>query len=217
MKQLVLLLALTAPVLGGAPPTPFPQQIKGSPPPDYIVRIYVEEDRARSAGSGALILNNVVITCNHVVKDSKDGQIEVMFTNWDVVLGKVTAVDKDYDLALITLNVPRKELPARFGPAPSVGDTLTIQGFGYGPYLAQTGTYKSIDKTEKWGIIKGAQARSGDSGGPVIKDGRFVGVLWGASENHTWFTPIDKIINAFALTPPEDVKPVVPYIINYDL
>jgi hypothetical protein len=66
-----------------------------------------------------------------------------------------------------------------------------IQGFSHGPYTEQIGTYYTIDQTKRWGIIKGAQARNGDSGGPVTQNGALAGVLWGSAEDRTWFTPIE--------------------------
>jgi len=175
---------------------PFPQPSIGEAPPAHIVRVFVLEKGARSAGSGSLVAPDLILTCNHVVKDREKDVVEVMFGNWDVVTGKVLKVDTTYDLALIKLDAPRAEAPATITSA-TMGDDVTINGFGYGPYLAQKGIYKERDKDNKWGIVKGAQARSGDSGGPVMHDGKVVGVLWGASEGWTWFTAGDELLKTF--------------------
>lgn len=207
----LILLALLA--VTEAPPTPFPTSIKGEAPPDHVVRLYVLEEDARSSGTGVLIANDLVITCNHVIKDkTKDSQVEVQFCNWDVVVAKVESVSAEYDLALLRLTSPREESPLPPGKL-ALNDTVTIQGYGYGPYLAQTGSYYVNDKTGKWGLIKGAQARSGDSGGAVVKDDTLVGILWGARPNETWFTPIGNIGVAFPELKKIEEEPQ-PYVVE---
>lgn len=168
----------------------------GVAPPSAVVRIYAEDAETRSSGSGTLIGPDLVITCNHVVKDRSGSTVEVHFPNWDVVVGEVIKSDKDYDLALIKLKQPRSEKPPALG-ALKRNDKVTIHGYAYGPYLSQEGEYYIDDKTGKWGLIRGAQARQGDSGGTVMRGSEFVGVLWGARPNETWFTPIDNILKAF--------------------
>ena len=182
-----------------APKTPFPTKVKGEMPPAYTVRLFVEENRSRSVGSGVLIAPDLVLTCNHVVNDRLNSKIEVLFPNWDVVIGDVIKVNGKHDVALIKLKEPR-EGHILLGPTPRFKDTLTIRGFGYGPYLRQTGTYIRDDADHRGGsaVIKGAQARLGDSGGGVEdKNSKLVGILWGASNGHTWFVRIDKIIKVF--------------------
>lgn len=191
--------------------TPFPSESIGSPPPPAVVRVYVLEKDARSSGSGTLVTPDTIITCNHVVKDRSKDDVEVMFGNWDVVIGKVIKVDANYDLALIKLNAPRTEKPMALASC-QLGDEVAINGFGYGPYLEQTGKYEEQDTTKKWCIVKGAQARSGDSGGPVTKDGEIVGVLWGAAKDQTWFTNGGEIIKLF----PELVLAPQTIVLGYD-
>jgi len=202
MKHLLALLLLVAPAYA-APPTTFPQLLKAATPPGYLVRIYqIDSDGDRSAGTGALISKDLILTASHVVDGKVGSKVEVLFlSDWSVVLGEVIKVDpndgagpegKGHDVALIKVP-PRKEKPIPIAVIASKGPA-TIQGYAYGPYLKQTGDYYSLDTTSRWGIIKNAQARNGDSGGPVTQGGALIGVLWGASDNHTWFTPIQKIV-----------------------
>jgi len=155
-----------------------------------------------------LIAPDLVLTCNHVVND-RLGKIEVMFPNWDVVVGDVEKINSTHDVALIRLKT-RREGHTQLGPTPRIKAKLTIRGFGYGPYLRQTGVYIRNDSTQRGGsgVIKGAQARLGDSGGGVEDvNGKLVGVMWGASDGHTWFIRIDTIIKVFPQIVKESKQP----------
>jgi S1-C subfamily serine protease len=177
-------------------------------------------------GSGVLVAPDLILTCNHVVNDRLNSKIEVLFPNWDVVIGDVIKVNGKHDVALIKLKEPRKGY-IQLGPTPRFKDTLTIRGFGYGPYLRQTGTYIRDDADHRGGsaVIRGAQARLGDSGGGVEdRNGKLVGIMWGATDGYTWFVRIDKIIKVLpqivtaSIEPDPDEKPEegdrTPYVIE---
>lgn len=213
MRALLLSLLLVGPVLA-APPTPFPSPIEGGKsPPSYLVRIYhVDEEDNRSAGTGTLISSDIVLTASHVVDGKIGSKVEVMFyTDWSVVVGTVMDVSVNdgyeedsvgHDVAVIKLDKPRSETPMPVGKTATKGP-VEQEGFSHGPYLRTKGFYYTHDTSHRWGVIKATQARNGDSGGPIIQDGKLVGVLWGASNGYTWFTTIEKIIELF----PEFVRP----------
>lgn len=183
-----------------AEPTAFPEAIQGKIPPSCVVRIFALDDKtnSRSSGTGTLVSPIYVVTAAHVV-GAKDAKVEVLFhPTWDVVTGKVLEVsstdgDKGYDVALIQLDKPRSETPMPLGGKAVLGG-LSIQGYSHGPYTNQSGTYFTLDTSARWGLIRGAQARNGDSGGPVVQNGKLVGILWGSIPNQTWFTPIENVV-----------------------
>jgi hypothetical protein len=152
-------------------------------------------------GSGVLVAPDLILTCNHVVNDRLNSKIEVLFPNWDVVIGDVIKVNGKHDVALIKLKEPRKGY-IQLGPTPRFKDTLTIRGFGYGPYLRQTGTYSGVED----------------------RNGKLVGIMWGATDGYTWFVRIDKIIKVLpqivtaSIEPDPDEKPEegdrTPYVIE---
>lgn len=213
MRALLVLLFLTA-TAACAPPTPFPSPIEvGTQPPDYLVRIFkADEEGNRGAGTGTLISPDIIVTASHVVDGKIGAEVEVLFfTDWSVVTGKVLDLSANdgyeedavgHDVAVIKLDKPRKETLCEVAEK-AVKGKVTIEGFAHGPYLSAEGVYYTHDTSERWGVIRGAQARNGDSGGPVLQNGKLVGVLWGASDGYTWFTTIEKIIELF----PELVKP----------
>lgn len=204
-----------------APPTPFPAEVKGGThPPAYLVRVYQADDEGnRSAGTGALISGNIVLTASHVVDGKIGSKVEVhFFSDWSVVTGEVMDVSKNdgygegavgHDVAVIKLDEPRKEKPLPVLAKAVKGD-VSIEGYAHGPYLRQEGgVYYTHDTSARWGVIRSAQARNGDSGGPITQNGKLAGILWGASEGYTWFTTVEKIIELF----PEFVKPTTEEVI----
>lgn len=206
MRYLLLLL-LVAPA-AAAPPTPFPIVTEGGTrPPAYLVRIFnADEEGNRSLGTGTLVSSDTVITAAHVVDGKVGVKIEVMFfTDWSVAIGEVVDIsvnegyeegDTGHDVAVIHLLGKRKEKPLPVAGKAIKGEVM-IEGYAHGPYLSATGNYYTPDTSGRWGVIRDAQARNGDSGGPVIQNGKLVGVLWGSATGHTWFTPIETIIKLF--------------------
>ena len=183
-------------------------------PNPCTVRINVpDRDGSGSAGTGALVAPNLVMTANHVVKDRKD-TVLVTFPNGRVVEGNVIKTDEAQDIAAIEIPVTGIT-PLKIGEMPNDGDKLSIEGYGGGKFAACTGTLSPKrfgQQKEKWRQIDGCQARSGDSGGPVLNEaGEFVGVLWGSSRGQTLFTAID-IVRDFLPTPP--TPPTPPYVIR---
>lgn len=211
MRALLLLLFASTAI--AAPPTPFPQESAASKPPPYLVRLYfANEDGDRSMGTGTLIAPNLVLTASHVVDGKIGAKVEVMFfTDWSVALGEVMDVSANdgyeegavgHDVAVIRLLTDRKDTYLPVAKEAVKGDVL-VEGYAHGPHQRIKGVYYTHDRSNRWGVIRGAQARNGDSGGPIIQNGKLIGVLWGASDGYTWFTTVEKIIELF----PEFVKP----------
>ena len=161
-----------------------------NPAQPQCVRIQTDEKgRYQSWGTGALIGPGLIATCNHNVIDRKSNtSVKVHFPNNTVFNAKVVFTDKGQDVALLTFigypGVTPLEVATELPP---VGTRLSIQGYTVADgYKRQWGTlkkqtYGNASGTKTWHAIAGADARQGDSGGPVIDEqGRFVGVLWGS-------------------------------------
>jgi len=141
-------------------------------------------------GSGSLISPTRVVTNFHVVEGREaDNAVEILFGDWTVIKGKVVAESEQWDLAIIEIeSVTYKTLP--IGQDPKANVSGSIHGYGYGPYLKQTGIISGFvnatsmglgsdegDEADDLRLLVGAGARSGDSGGAVVRDGKLVGIL----------------------------------------
>jgi len=200
MKRLAIatVLIITALIIGSQ--LKAQEQPRRASPQPQTVRIYVEDKGGRSAGSGGLIAQKLVVTCNHVVKDRKSERVTIQFPDWQLVEGTVVKIDSEYDLALILLDKPPQGvLPFNVAPL-KPKQPLSIQGYAYGPYKQSWGILNDSTWGVGWRMVEGPVARSGDSGGPVInEEGAFVGTLWGsAADDGTYFTPADIILKLAA-------------------
>jgi len=185
-------------------------------PPLQCVRVRSVDTNGASLGTGALITARHVATANHVVCERKDDDsIEVIFPDGQVIPGRVLATDEPQDIAIIQIlpeSITFKIPPYKISNQElTVGDTYWIMGYGSGTFKAQKGTLNGIEYSQGWREIDDAEARSGDSGGPVTDaQGRYVGVLWGGSHGTTFFTPLDILMELFDEVAPGDITPVHP-------
>lgn len=168
-------------------------------------------------GSGSLIAADLVLTANHVVRDSR-GPVTVAFPSGQRVAGVVVARDPQYDLAAIRI--------AAVGIAPAATDTrdpsgpLIAGGFGgdgqfrvvEGPITGYV-TYSSAPGGDPCPKIAGA-VRPGDSGGGVVNQSRvLVGVLWGEASGETYLTcgaPLRRFLARLLPLPPPAPSPQPP-------
>lgn len=162
-------------------------------PHPAVARVIAEERGAESHGSGTLIDVRddcgLVVTNWHVIRDAT-GTITVRFPNGFVSPARVRKVDKDWDLAALVIWRPPIEPVAISKQAPRRGDLLTIAGYGPGPYRAATGRcIQYVAPGMKFPpemVELSAEARQGDSGGPIFNDrGELAGVLFGAARGTT--------------------------------
>lgn len=200
-----------------------------SVPPAACVRVHVKDkggEGARSAGSGAYLGQQLIVTAAHVVKDRQSRTVEILFPSWEVIKGDVVHTDKEHDLAFIKLeNDPRTTKPlvfSRMGFERESKAELSVNGYGYGIFKQSWGTLSPKrwgSGGYKWNSVDGAQARSGDSGGPILDaSGWYAGTLWGSVEGSTYFTPVTivlKIAVDKGLLRPEPADVIVPT--PYDL
>jgi len=146
-----------------------------------VARVNVNIGNVTYHGSGTLIASDFVITNWHVIKDK--GDIKVEFGNF-TTKARVVKMDKTWDLAVLRLETKPKIKPIKIGKIPKIGDILTIAGYGKGEYKQSSGAliqFLAPGRSEPDDILElKATARGGDSGGPILKDGELVGVLFGS-------------------------------------
>jgi len=158
-----------------------------------VARIIVPEKDGASFGSGTLVARHgsyaLVVTNWHVVEDAT-GDVVVTFPSGHHSPGRIYNTDSDWDLAAILINAP-EITPIEFATrAPQPGDRLTIAGYGSGQFRSVSGRctqYVAPGKDFPYEMVElSAQARQGDSGGPILnQQGQLAGVLFGAAGGTT--------------------------------
>lgn len=194
LSAIVLAFALIAPASADVPPA-------------NVVHVIVE-DRGdiSSNGTGTLIRSDLIITNWHVVKD-RAGKVRVIFPDsaenslhgqfaHSVYEAEVVKTNKKWDLA--ALRISPVLLPSVIlGRRPEKGDIIVVGGYGSGEYEADSGKvlgfYAPTRDTPNDIVRIDARVRNGDSGGPMLKDGRLVGVLFGCHPDGTYGATIDRV------------------------
>lgn len=167
--------------------------LTGQEPRPPVARVVAPDGSGTSLGSGVLVDINasqaLVLTNWHVVRDSRSAVL-VQFPDGFQSAGTVLRVDATWDLAAIVIWRPNVE-PVELAPrAPAIGETLTIAGYGRGPYREVSGgctQYLSPGSGQPMELVElVGEARQGDSGGPIFNaDGELAGVLFGESGGRT--------------------------------
>jgi len=165
----------------------------GQTPHPAVVRIVAPERAGVSLGSGVLVDVNrsqgLVLTNWHVVRDSRSAVL-VQFSDGFQTAGTVIRWDEPWDLAAVAIWKPTAQpIPIAAAP-PAPGDSLTIAGYGRGPYRAETGRcteYLAPGTGYPREFVELlATARQGDSGGPILNErGELAGVLFGQNGGRT--------------------------------
>ena len=164
----------------------FYRPVSAAIPPVNVVRVFVEDQgNEQSAGTGTLIRSDLILTNNHVVKN-RVGVVRVLFPDWSVYKAKVVKTDPRWDLAALRIEsvfLP----PVKLGKNPKIGDLIVVGGYGSGWYETDSGKmlgFCSIVKNSPDDAIRiDAKVRSGDSGGPMLSNGKLVGVIFGYSDS----------------------------------
>ena len=162
-------------------------------PHPAVVRIIVPEDGSTAFGSGTLVgvrdQHGLVVTNWHVMRDAV-GMVEVVFPDGFRSHARPVKVDRDWDLAALVIWRPAAEPVKIAAQPPRPGELLTIHGYGRGKYRVATGhctTYYSPQPNFPHEMVElDAEARQGDSGGPIFnQSGELAGVLFGAGQGTT--------------------------------
>ncbi len=107
-----------------------------------IARIIVPEKDGISYGSGTLVDvredYGLVVTNWHVVRDAS-GAISVLFPDGFSSKAEVVKVDKDWDLAALSIRKPAAAPLTLSAAPPQPGQRLFIAGYGSGEFRAAAG------------------------------------------------------------------------------
>jgi hypothetical protein len=153
----------------------------------------VPEKDGISYGTGTLIDTRgqfgLVISNWHVVRDAS-GPITVEFPDGFKSPAEVVKTDKDWDLAALSIYRPRIAPVPITANAPQPGEPLTIAGYGSGDWRMTSGRctqYLAPGVEFPHEMVElAAEARQGDSGGPILNDrGELAGVLFGSGPGYT--------------------------------
>lgn len=162
----------------------------------------------RSYGSGFVIEDGLIMTNAHVVSDSR--LLIVQFVdNPKPYRAEVVHVAHDCDLALIRVEgdaVTDRIAPLTFGGNTALGDLVDTLGFPHGGIrvASSRGVVSRIEQAvyvhsgiDLHSVVQtDASINPGASGGPVIHEGRVVGVAFQTNfelENTGYFVPMEVI------------------------
>ena len=162
-------------------------------PHPAVVRVTATQGNVNSHGSGTLVGvrqdYGLVVTNWHVVRDAMDS-VTVTFPDGYCSPAKVLRTDQDWDLAALLIWRSQVEPVSITDHPPQPGDLLTIAGYGSGKYRESTGyctQYVAPGLNMPCEMVElSAQARQGDSGGPIMNEaGEVAGVLFGSGRGRT--------------------------------
>jgi hypothetical protein len=127
----------------------------------------------------------LILTASHVIKSSNDLFV-VKFNNGDSTIKNTVAVkmpigsDRYNDVGLIRALIPDEISPLEFSSElPKAGSTVNLFGYGTGELRGWSAVYAGSPMGND-GIIVFSWAIQGDSGGPIIYNGKVIGVIcWG--------------------------------------
>jgi len=145
-----------------------------------------------SSGTGTLTAvsdgRGLVLTAGHLF-EGKVGSITVDFSDGQSSGARLLAVDKKLDLAALLIYAPQSIEPIPLTDTdPKLGEKVEIWGYGPKKFRSFLATVsKPIDTNgDQPHSLVGAQGVKnhmvtvpGDSGGPMVQEGKLVGVHWG--------------------------------------
>jgi S1-C subfamily serine protease len=156
--------------------------------PDYDQPWQMTGERS-SSGSGCIISGNRILTSAHVVSNQTFIQVR-RFGETDKYIARVLAVGHDCDLALLAVEDKaffKNTQSLELGQLPELGDKVTVYGFPVGGdklsitegvvSRIEVGRYLHSQRNLLTAQIDAA-INPGNSGWPVVKDGKLVGVAF---------------------------------------
>ena len=149
-----------------------------------VVKIMsVNQQGMRSTGTGFVVkaegTSIYIVTASHVVEDDPNPQIEFFTRQNTQVKAMVLQRNLRYDLALLKAESPQQlmVLGLEASATARVGDEVTTIGFPRtgGAWLVSHADLSGRDGVDL--ILSGGAIDEGNSGGPVIKGGKVIGVV----------------------------------------
>jgi hypothetical protein len=169
-----------------------------------VVRITATESRGARKGSGVIVrwgTKLVILTARHVIKNANMAIHARVSGKWFQT--RVLGVDTEWDVAILevppTLEVPYNEVAYTVDGQVKPGDIVEACGFGSDDRLAKfVGPVKGFSSNKPSGssadwLEMVGHARQGDSGGPVYRQGKLVGVLWGTDSDSISATQVGRL------------------------
>lgn len=152
--------------------------------PDYAVRVFAWEGEpwhsARIVGSGVAISDNTVLTAYHVVKNRAS-----MYTGKTGKMGgaHIISYNDEFDVALLGTHTMIGVKPIALAHA-NLTQPCWAGGFASEAFLAKKMEHLSLNDKHLW-IRSDSRllTNSGDSGGPVVQDGKLIGLVLGANSD----------------------------------
>lgn len=142
-------------------------------PPGPVVKLMQGGHYATGTVIGFKDGDGVILTCYHGFHD-EEKPVEVVIQRNAKSEGKIIAMDEQLDVMLVKAPVGRGVRAIELlGGEPKEGKCV-IAGYGRGEYLERRSEIKEIG-TNGWMSIE-AKSRPGDSGGPILEDGRYAGM-----------------------------------------
>ncbi len=139
------------------------------------------------SGSGAIIADHRILTNAHVVVYAVDIQVS-RHGDPEMYAARVLSIDHERDLALLTVDDPaffEHATPLELGPLPKLQSPVEVCGYPLGgKSLSVTEGVLSRIETDLYShsfrenllLQLDAPMNSGNSGGPVLSDGRLIGL-----------------------------------------
>ena len=150
-----------------------------------------------------------VLTAAHAfIQGRKADRITVVFSNGEGFLADPRAINHDWDAAVLAITRPRVAPIALASTAPTLGEPLTLMGYGQGRWRRFGGGLRGFVSPGKLGIYEfldvNAAAIEGDSGGPIVnRQGQLVGIISGEAQGVTCGPVCTRLKQLFgALLPP---------------
>lgn len=147
-----------------------------------------------STGSGVVIRSRQILTGAHVVADATFLQVQKI-SSPEKVLARVAAICHDADLALLTVEDPdffADISPAQLGDLPQLRDKVSVVGYPIGgEEISITEGVVSRIEVQRYShsqrvllaVTVDAAINAGNSGGPVFRDDKVVGIAHQKLEN----------------------------------
>ena len=162
-----------------------------SPPAPYHRTSVVRVRAGGYAGAGVLVEGNFVVTAKHVLASSL--MATATWADGQSRSGSVLTSATGEDLGAFAVDPPSGAIGLEISTTPPpLGAMVEYHGFG-GPSVASAGPVDMLrhylgraSRSEPDTLIGEASALYGDSGGPVIYQGRLVGVITGGEHLRTF-------------------------------
>ncbi|MCX7699077.1 MAG: serine protease [Candidatus Goldbacteria bacterium] len=160
--------------------------------PDYL-RPWQMLGQETTSGSGCIIEGNRILTNAHIISNATFIQVNKSGETTKYV-ARILAVDHECDLALLTVddkNFFKNSTSISIGGIPDIGEKVKVYGFPIGgDKLSITeGVVSRVEIGQYSHSLRNflmiqidAAINQGNSGGPVLKDGKIVGVAFQSME-----------------------------------